>query len=389
LKDTLQLDKGHFKNNIMKKIIGLTIITCFTTATSVLYSQAKQINPDTLVKRLGETFMKDKQAVGLSIGVYHNSTNYFYNFGTTEKGRVQPPTQNTVYEIGSVTKAFVSLILANAVVEKKVKLDDDIRKYLEGTYPNLEYNKKPIKLVHLANTTSGIPNWLPATPTEIINASPDSSGYLREKIYGSYKENDFFNALHGVVLDTVPGYKTRHSNAAAQLLTYILEKVYNTSIENLVTKYVLQPNKMDNTTFLASKTGSKNLSQGYDDKGNRMPYFTTAFMKGVGGLNSTTSDLLKFIKSQLDKKDKAGVLSQQKTFNAGYYTIGLSWLTYKHDNGNHQVWTDGGTYGFVTYIVFYPEINSGVVVLANESDDTTPGKLGDIAYQIFDFMQKK
>lgn len=145
---------GHFKNNIMKKIITLTIITCLTIATSVLYGQTKQVPLDTLVKRLGETFMKDKQAVGLSIGVYNNGANYFYNFGTTEKGKTQPPTQNTVYEIGSVTKAFVSLILANAVIEKKVKLDDDIRKYLDGVYPNLEYQKKPIKLVHLANTTS-------------------------------------------------------------------------------------------------------------------------------------------------------------------------------------------------------------------------------------------
>lgn len=241
----------------------------------------------------------------------------------------------------------------------------------------------------MTNTTSGIPNWLPETPNEITNAPPDATSFLRERIYGSYLEKDFFNALHTVVLDTIPGYKTRHSNAAAQLLTYILEKVYKTSIENLVTKYVLQPNKMENTTFLASKKGSKNLAQGYDDRGNRMPYFTINIMKGVGGLNSTTSDLLKFIKTQLDKKDIAVALSQQETFNAGYYTIGLSWLKYKHDNGEHQVWTDGGTSGFVTYIVFYPEINSGVVVLANESDDSTPGKLGDIAYQIFDLMQKK
>ncbi len=99
---------------------------------------------------------------------------------------------------------------------------------------------------------------------------------------------------------------------------------------------------MDNTSFLASKKDSNNLAKGYDDKGNRMSYFTATFMKGVGGLNSSTTDLLKFIKLQLDKKNKAVVLSQQKTFNAGYYSIGLNWLKYKHDNGNHQLWTDGG-----------------------------------------------
>jgi len=373
----------------MKIIFNLALLTIFTVSSCTTSGQTKQVNTDTLVKRLGETFMKDKQAVGLSIGVYNNGAVSFYNFGTTEKGKAMHPTQNTVYEIGSVTKAFVSLILANAVIENKVKLTDDVRKYLDDSYPNLEYKKKPITLEQLANTTSGIPNWLPATPKEIANAPADSSAFLRDRIYGRYTGKDFYDALHKVELDTIPGFKTRHSNAAAQLLTYILEKVYATSIDNLVRKYIIKPNKMNNTSFLASKSNNKSLAIGYDGKGNKMPYFTTAYMKGVGGLNSSTSDLINFIKLQLDRKNKAIALTQKQSFNAGYYSIGLSWLKYKHDNGNHQVWTDGGTYGFVSYIVFYPEINSGIVVLSNESDDSAPGKLGNIAYQIFDFMRKK
>lgn len=373
----------------MKVIFNFVLFSIFTVAFYTASGQVKEVSIDTLVKRIGETFMKDKKAVGLSIGVYNNGAVSFYNFGTTEKGKAILPTKNTVYEIGSVTKAFVSLILANAVIEKKVKLTDDVRKYLDGSYPNLEYKKTPITLEQLANTTSGIPNWLPATPKEITDASIDSSAFLREKIYGTYTDKDFYEALYKVELDTIPGFKTRHSNAAAQLLTYVLEKVYATSIDKLVKKYVLDPNKMKNTSFLASKSNTRSLAIGYDDKGNKMPYFTTTYMKGVGGLNSTTGDLLNFIKLQLDKKDKAVALTQKESFNVGYYSIGLSWLKYKHDNGKHQLWTDGGTYGFVSYIVFYPEINSGIVILSNESDDSASGKLGDIAYQVFDLMQKE
>jgi len=112
-------------------------------------------------------------------------------------------------------------------------------------------------------------------------------------------------------------------------------------------------------------------------------------MKGVGGLNSSTSDLLKFVKLQLDNKNKAVDLSHKKTFNTGYYDIGLNWLIYKHDNGNHQLWTDGGTYGFISYVIFYPEINSGIVVLSNESDPSTSDKVSDIADNIFNFLEKK
>lgn len=198
-----------------------------------------------------------------------------------------------------------------------MKLDDDIRKYLDGTYPNLEYNKQPITLLQLSNTTSGIPNWLPLFTKEITNASPDSTCYAIEKVYGNYTEKDFLKALHSVVLDTVPGFKNSHSNGAALLLTYILEKVYKTSFENLVTKYVLSPNKMSNTSFLASKTNTKLLAKGYNSSGNEMPCFAANILKGVGGLNSTTSDLLKFIRLQLDTTKSIINLSHQKTFNAG------------------------------------------------------------------------
>lgn len=373
----------------MKKIITFALLHVCLAFSFSSNGQTNRANTDSLVKTLGETFMNNKQAVGLSIGVYNNGAVSFYNFGTIEKGKAILPTQNTVYEIGSVTKAFVSLVLAKAVIEKRVNLNDDIRKYLDGSYPNLAYNNKPITLEHLANTTSGIPNWLPATPAQITNAAPDSTAFLRNRIYSTYTQKDFYSALRKVQLDTVPGFKTRHSNAAAQLLTYILEKVYATSITSLVKKYVLAPNKMNHTSFLASTSNPASMAIGYNENGNRMPYFTSAYMQGVGGLNSTTADLINFIKLQLGKNDKAVNLTQQTSFNAGYYSIGLNWLKYKHDNGQHQLWTDGGTYGFVSYLVIYPELNSGVVVLSNESDDATPGKLGNIAYQVFELIRKK
>jgi D-alanyl-D-alanine-carboxypeptidase/D-alanyl-D-alanine-endopeptidase len=373
----------------MNKTISLIFITFWTFSTSVLYGQIKKESLDTLVGRLGENFIKNKQAVGLSIGVYNNGSTYFYNYGTIEREKTILPTQNTVYEIGSITKAFVSLILANAVIEKKVKLDDDIRKYLDGKYPNLEFKGKPVTLLELSNTTSGLPNWLPLLTKQISDAPPDSIPYYIEKIYKRYSQKDIFDALDKVVLDTVPGTKSAHSNGAALLLSYILEKVYNTSIENLVIEYILKPNKMNNTSFLASTSNSKFLAKGYNDVGKQMPYFATPFLRGVGGLNSTTSDLINFIKHQLDSTKVSVNLSHQNTFNTGWGNIGLSWQIYKWDNGNRQFWVTGGTYGFSSYVIFYPEINSGVVVLSNEADPSSSDRIGDVANGIFQFISKK
>lgn len=369
----------------MKKIFSIILIIFWAFATSVLYGQ----NLDTLVNSLGANFIKNGQAVGLSIGIYNNGSTHFYNYGTTEIDKTRLPTQNTVYEIGSVTKAFVSLLLANAVIEKRVKLDDDIRKYLDGNYPNLEYKGQPITLLELSNTTSGLPNWLPLLTKQINDAAPDSIPYYIEKVYKKYSEKDILDALDKVVLDTIPGVKSAHSNGAALLLSYILEKVYHTSIEDLVSKYILKPNKMNNTSFLASTSNSKVLAKGYNDAGKQMPYFAAPFLKGVGGLNSTTSDLVNFIKMQLDSTRASINLTHQKTFHTGWGAIGLSWQIYKWDNGNHQFWVTGGTYGFSSLVIFYPEINSGIVILSNKANASSSEKISEVANAIFHYISKK
>jgi len=346
-------------------------------------------NLDPLVERLGKKFMDDPKSVGLSIGIYHGGASQFYNFGTVEKGKPSLPTEQTVYEIGSITKAFVSFVLANAVAEKKVQLTDDIRKYLTGSYPNLEYNGEAITLRHLANTTSGLPNWLPITSAEIENAAPESRSQLRAEIYGRYQRKDFFDALQTVKLDVAPGTKPRHSNAAAQLLGYILEDVYHAPLQELVARYLLTPLRMDSTKFASPKADVSLLAKGYDEAGREMPRFQATYLEAAAGLLSCSADLLEFIKFQLNDRNEAVHLTHEKTVDGGGYHAGMNWLIYRHSNGLHQVWNDGGTYGFCSYLVLYPELNSGVVILVNESDDSTPNKLGGIAFEIFKEISRK
>lgn len=369
-------------------------------ASQISYGQNNQIKLDTLVKRLGETFMKDKQAVGLSIGIYNNGKNYFYNFGTTQKDKILLPTKNTVYEIGSLTKTFVSFILANAVLENKVNLSDDIRKYLKESYPNLEYNGNPIKIVHLANTTSLLPDWLPELPTEMKNMSADSALALKISLYNKLTKQDFFKALQTVKLDTVPGTKRYHSNAGAQLLAYILEDVYGMPMEKLVKKYITEPYKLNGTTFISSKR-NKNLATGYTSSGKEATYeFVMPYFKYAGGLGSTTSDLTGYIKILLNKGNKTAALCLKKTIDidastgkvvkmqpeniaaSDVYSAALNWFKYQPDDSSSQIWTDGGTNGFNSYLVIYPYSNNGVIVVANKSDEKIFRSLPGIANEI-------
>ncbi|ALD20846.1 beta-lactamase [Hymenobacter sp. DG25A] len=340
---------------------------------------------DVVVQRAGEAFIKDPTAVGLSIGIIHGKQTYFYNFGTVEKGVSKVPTQNTVYEIGSISKTFTSLLLARAVAEKRVSLQDDVRKYLKGEYPNLAFAGKPIKLVHLANTTSALPDNLPDRTSMLQQVNPDSIPSLILKVSSTYTKDNFYHDLHSVKLDTVPGLISRHSNAGAQLLAYILESIYQAPYEKLVEKYIEKPLHMQSTASV--KAGSSLLAVGHNEKGNRMPYHFIDQVEPSGGLRYSAVDMLKYLAYQLAETDKAVVLSHQPMWGTPEEeAISLNWSVRKTTDNKRQLLHTGGTFGFASYCSFYPELGFGIVVLANESDRGTQGRLQALADQIIEDM---
>jgi CubicO group peptidase (beta-lactamase class C family) len=336
-----------------------------------------------LVKRAIEVFMHDTSRIGVSVGVYNNGKTFTYNTGTIQKGKIIKPTNSTIYEIGSITKTFTGVLLAQAVVDKKVNMNDDIREYLQGNYPNLSYNGQPIKLFHLINHTSGLPFLLPDRK-DIFQHSQDSISYFVTKIQSQYTPAKFLNDLHDVKLDTIPGTKFSYSNAGAQLLSFILERVYGASYENLVKKYITIPEKMPLTKLSYTKTETSKFAKGYNGKGMLMPY--NPWMIGAAGkINSTVPDMLNYIKFHLNEKNPVIKLSHAPTFgDINYFAIGLNWQMNKTSDGHRRIWQSGGSFGFASYCVVYPELNIGIILLSNEADQTAQSGLQEAARKIFE-----
>jgi len=374
---------------------------------TITFSQTGADSMQMLIDKLGNDFIKEKQGIGLSVGVYANGKTYFYNFGTIQKDKPQAPTQNTIYEIGSITKTFVSYILAIAVEQHKVNIDDDIRKYLPESYPNLEYKGNPIKLVHLANTTSLLPDWLPGLPSEIKGMSPDSALEVKINYYKDLNKQDFFNALHTITLDTIPGTRRHHSNAGAQLLAFILENVFQTPMDKLIKKYITVPCNLKNTSFIASAK-TKNIATGYTESGKESMYeWAIPYFKYSGSMGSTSNDLVNYIKLLLDKNNSTAALCLRKTADIDassgkvvplrgndiaapeIYSTALNWFKYQPAANHSQIWADGGTNGFNSYLVIYPHTNSGIVLLANKSNEKIFRALSGLALQIAKAIEHK
>ncbi|HRE37291.1 MAG TPA: serine hydrolase domain-containing protein [Chitinophagaceae bacterium] len=339
---------------------------------------------DSAVQKSVLPFMSDSLRVGLSIGIYQNNKVFTYNYGSTQKGKQILPTNNTIYEIGSISKTFTGTLLAQAVQDKKVKIDDDIRLYLDNSYPNLEYRGNPIRLSHLVSHISGLPLFLPDIPTLFQNANFDTLPFTISKIQENYSKEKFLDDLHNVKLDTIPGFKFRYSNAGAQLLKYILEKVYKMPYDKLLKKYISNPLNMINTNSLFSNNNLNLLVKGYNDKGNIMPY-NPQILDAAGGIFSTVSDMLNYIRFHLDETNPVVALSHKAVKgNINDYAVGLNWQEMTTPKKHKKIWQSGGTFGFSSYCVVYPELNFGIILLTNESDRMTQGRLEEVADKIFE-----
>lgn len=89
-------------------------------------------------------------------------------------------------------------MVANAVLEGKIKLEDDIRNYLKEDFPNFEYQKKPIRIQHLLTHTSGMPKFLPESISELFSDFNESLPFKVYEIQKEYSKQDFFKAAHKV-----------------------------------------------------------------------------------------------------------------------------------------------------------------------------------------------
>ena len=297
---------------------------------------------DSIVEQSVSAFMKNNSRVGISIGIIKNGRSFFYNYGSSKKDKEELPTENTLYELASITKTFGATLLANAVIDKKVNLNDDIRKYLTEDYPNLEYDGTPITLQNLANLTSGLPNWMPDKDL-FGKADPDEIPFILDSVHTQYSRKDFYRDLHDVKLKATPGSVSRHCNTAAQLLGFIMEKVYGNSFENLLKIYFIEPLRMKNTHLLSPGKLPAKMATGYDGKGRVIPIIDWEDLQVAASIVSSSSDMLKYMKFQLKEENDVVKLSHQPTYgNIQEGAVALNWKVKKTEDGRRSVSHTGG-----------------------------------------------
>ncbi len=372
------LSKGKldlvFSCNTEGKITGMQWLPHKETApvskinNTYLSDNAKKTFWDLKIDSIVKNYMLNADNCGLSIAMVNNGETIYYNYGQTKRGNNELPDNKTIYEIGSVSKTFTGILLGQAINDKKLNLNDDIRKYLPGDYKNLSYNNKPIEIIHLVNHTSRIPR----VPMDIAQ----QKDYDQKNPYKNYNKEMVFNYLKTIRIDTIPGTKNEYSNLGMALLGIILEKVYDKSYEALMSEYICGPLNMPNTKLKLSDVELKKFATGYDNYGEEATHWDLGDLAAAGGVRSTTSDMVNYVKANIEETNAAIKLSHSPTFNDGRNNTALAWQLMITKKGNEMIWHNGGTFGFVSFCGFIKSKKCGVVVLSNSGNSVDYIALG-------------
>ncbi|UQB69350.1 serine hydrolase domain-containing protein [Epilithonimonas zeae] len=363
----------------MKETISLFIFIILLGCKQDVKAQkeALQISQELIEKtinREASAFLKENYE-NLSGVVYVNGKSYQFHFGKLSNGRLA--NDKTIYEIGSITKTYTGILLSQAVQDKKVSLETDVRKYLKGSYPDLELEQNtPITLKHLITHTAGFP------PTINCNIADQTTGQ-QISCFEHFTRDDFFNRLKTLSLIDKTGNNYHYSNAGVQLVGYILESVYQSSFEDLVKKYIFSRSHEDNTLFKVDYNDRSNVSLGKNSQKIPMPLIN-GFYNYAGGLKSSTSSILNYIKMYLDSDDSVVKQTMNRLAGNPQYGRAFAWNTYNYDQNKKMLYHNGGTLGHSSWIALYPNQKAGIFLVTNILTDQSQGDLNQLSNTIMD-----
>ena len=265
-------------------------------------------------------------------------------------------TRTTLFEIGSITKAFTGVLLADMVLRGEVALDDPVAKFLPEGSRVPERDGAVITLRHLATHTSG----LPPLPSNLAPANWDDP-------YADYDQTRLLEFLASHQLRRAPGAQYEYSNLGAGLLGYALARRSGTTYGRLVQTRILERLGMTRSSIGDSPAAAI----GHDGMGQPTSAWHLDALAGAGAIRSSLDDMLRFAAAARDTVGgplgPAMALSQRQAFRVDSITsVGLGWHR-RTRNGRTLIWHNGGTGGFRSMLVVDPGASRAGIALGNSA----------------------
>jgi serine-type D-Ala-D-Ala carboxypeptidase/endopeptidase len=341
------LPAGYNYNNMNKKVVHPPAATSTTVPSD-----------DEIRKILIERIDIRHQSVGIVAGIINADGRRVITQGHLDGGDPRPLNDDTVFEIGSMTKVFTSLLLADMARRGEVSLDDPVVRYLPSTVRMPEKNGRSITLVDLATHTSGLPR-LPEnmTPRNINNP------------YADYTVEQLYQFLSNYSLKRDIGAHFEYSNLGGGLLGHVLARRADTNYEALVRSRICDPLGMKDTRITFTPEIKARLAVGHNAELKPVENWDLPTLAGAGALRSTVNDLLTFLAANMGitrspLAPAMAAMLKVRRLAASSDKIALGWIISTKD-GKEIIWHNGGTGGYFSWMGYDTRGGVGVVVLSN------------------------
>jgi D-alanyl-D-alanine carboxypeptidase len=348
-------------------LVGLALLAGLSSASaqrSTIARDAFRQRADSLVF----TYLAESRAPSAAFAVIRGNDTLAYGaHGLANIDAWRAPTATTVYEIGSITKQFTSAAIMKLVDQGRVKLDDDLSKYV----PQFPLQGKKVSIRQLLNHTSGIrsytssPEWQKTWNDEL---SPDA----------------IVKFVSADTFDFAPGSRYRYNNTGYVLLGMVIEKASGQSYAKYLDAQFFKPLGMRQTSYCPSKTTDPAFALGYSkapagSSGTvRAKFLHLSHPFSAGALCSTVGDLVKWQRAldagRVVSPASYALMSTADSLNDGRkinYGFGLVPGVF---NGHKTISHTGGINGFATAATYVPDDSLSIVVYTN-FDGESPNRL--------------
>jgi len=321
---------------------------------------AQHFPPTEQLRSIIQSRVDEGRAVGIVLGVMEadGSTRVI---SAGEAGPVAHQLgERSVFEIGSITKVFTGILLADMVQRGEVTLNDPVSKYLPTDVTMPSRNGREITLLDLSTHRSALPR-LPSNMAPRDASNP----------YADYTVDQLYAFLSSHELRRDIGSQYEYSNLAVGLLGHVLARVAGMSYEDLVRSRILTPLGMTMSGITLTPEMQDWMVAGHNQEGAVVPLWDLPTLAAAGALRSNMLDMFRFLAANIGPPagdaEQAMRASHIPHTEAGpQMQVGLNWHI-QSVGEKRIVWHNGGTGGFRTFIGFDPDERVGVVVLTNSA----------------------
>ncbi len=287
-----------------------------------------------------------------------------------QSGNGRPLDADSVFEVGSITKVFTALLMANMVSAGEIAVSDPVAKYLPPEARPREYDGKPITLLDLATHTSGLPR-LPNNFRPRDQANP----------YADYTVAKTYDALSTTTPLRYPGSHFEYSNLGFGLLGHVLSLRGGRSYEELVEARICKPLGLDDTRVTLTPDMRTRLTVGHDAALNSVPNWEFGSFPGAGAIRSTVNDMRRLVECCLGREASpiqpwlATMLDVRRQADPSDEAAAAGWFV-QTAHSDELVWKDGDTGGYSSFIGYSTRTGIGSVVLSNTQNSVMVPALG-------------